>query len=379
MSVDYINRALERVGYPVSSSWSLPPGCYHDPGWFEREMESVFAHGWLGIGRTDQWQQPGDFETVNLGNISIVVVMDEDRTLNGMSNTCLHRSSQITSGSGHCKALVCPFHGWSYDYRGRVISAPRMEDAQDFSIDDLRLRQFTVEQQDGFVFVSLKDNPGPLEHWLGDFPDLHQPWALSDLVTGRRRSFDVECNWKLFIEVFNEYYHLPYVHPDSISGHYPEPDGADDVIGEYTSQFGTTVKNPALLEDDQDQSFPVIKSLDERLRTGARYTWVYPNMSFAAGADCMWMYHVYPISSASTRVVQTICFPSDTTGRPDFPEKAETYYRRFDFAMDEDIPTLVKQQAGMQSPYAVQGRFSSLEPSVGNFACWYAEAMVAKG
>ena len=90
--------------------------------------------------------------------------------------------------------------------------------------------------------------------------------------------------------------------------------------------------------------------------------------------DCMWIYHVYPITSKSTRVVQTVCFPPETTHRDDFREKSEMYYQRFDFAVDEDIPALERQQAGMQSPYAVQGRISALEPCVGNFACWYSQA-----
>ena len=196
---------------------------------------------------------------------------------------------------------------------------------------------------------------------------------MGDLVAGRKRTFDVDCNWKLFMEVFNEYYHLPYVHPESISHYYPEPQPADAVIGEYTSQFGATSKNPALLEQDQGDAFPLIRTLGEKEKNGTRYTWVYPNLTFAASVDCMWMYHVYPLTGKSTRVVQTVCFPPETMDRDDFTKNSSTYYQRFDFAIDEDIPALEMQQTGVASPYAAQGRFSTLEPSVGNFACWYAE------
>jgi hypothetical protein len=157
--------------------------------------------------------------------------------------------------------------------------------------------------------------------------------------------------------VFNEYYHLPYVHPGTINSLYPEPDSTDDVIGEYTTQFGTTSGNPALLEEQQRQqvqSLPVIKTLDEKQRNGTRYTWVYPNMTFAASTDCLWMYHVYPLNGHSTRVVQTICFPSETILLDDFDAVSQAYYKRFDLAIDEDIPALEKQQVGIQSPYAVQ-------------------------
>lgn len=374
MSIDFIKQSLGSVKHPITSSLTLPPACYHDEKWLGHEMDCLFHKGWIALGREDQWKNPGDFEALNVGNIPLVVTRDENGELHGMSNTCLHRSSEIMSGKGSCKAMICPFHGWSYDFFGNVISAPRMETAEGFSEKLLRLKQFEVAIEDGFVFLSLEENPDPLEHWLGNFSELHQAWSFNDLVTGKCRTFDVQCNWKLFIEVFNEYYHLPFVHPDSIGHMYSEPDGVDDVIGEYISQFGITSGNPALLDETQNQSLPVIESLNETQRNGTRYTWVYPNMTFAASMDCLWIYHVYPLSTTRTRVVQTVCFPSETTKRKDFEEKAKDYYNRIDLAISEDIPALERQQIGMESPYSIQGRFSALEPCVANFACWYADA-----
>ncbi len=374
MSVDYIKQALQSVEHPLSTSLSLPPACYHDSDWFEHELSCLFRQGWFCIGRRDQWKNPGDFEAIKIAGIPLVIVMDENNDLHALSNTCLHRGSEIMSNSGNCKAMVCPFHGWSYDHQGRLVSASRMETAAEFSEANHRLRSFALEVSDGFVFLNLAGNPDELEQWLGDFTDTHTPWSMDDLTTGRKRVFDVDCNWKLFIEVFNEYYHLPHVHPDSISHYYPEPNAVDAVMGEYTTQFGATSKNPALLEDGQAESFPNIASLGEKESNGTRYTWVYPNLTFAASMDCMWVYHVYPISSNCTRVAQTVCFPSDSVARDDFEEKSKAYYHRFDLAIEEDIPALVKQQSGIESPYAEQGRFSALEPSVGNFACWYSEA-----
>jgi len=374
MSVDYIKEALSSVKHPLSSSLSLPPACYHDADWYQHELDCLFKRGWFSVGRRDQWQKSGDFETINIAGIPIVITQDDNGELHALSNTCLHRSSEIMTGYGNCRAMVCPFHGWSYDYAGQLISAPRMETACNFSEGSHQLKAFHIETSDGFVFLNLENQPDELEHWLGDFSDMHVPWSMDDLATGRKRTFDVDCNWKLFIEVFNEYYHLPYVHRDSISHYYPEPEPTDIVMGEYTTQFGPTTKNPALLEDGQDDSFPMIASLGEKERSGTRYSWVYPNLTFAASMDCMWIYHVYPLSPGKTRVVQTVCFPNETATRLDFQEKSRTYYHRFDLAINEDIPALEKQQSGMESPYAEQGRFSALEPSVGNFACWYSEA-----
>ena len=40
---------------------------------------------------------------------------------------------------------------------------------------------------------------------------------------------------------------------------------------------------------------------------------------------------------------------------------------------------LVQQHAGLRSPYARQGRYSYLEPSVAAFADWYAGRLLGTG
>ena len=64
-----------------------------------------------------------------------------------------------------------------------------------------------------------------VRHWLPELANVptekvHEPWRLGSLVTASQREFTVDCNWKLFIEVFNEYYHLRKVHPNSFSAFY---------------------------------------------------------------------------------------------------------------------------------------------------------------
>lgn len=73
------------------------------------------------------------------------------------------------------------------------------------------------------------------------------------------------------MEVFNEYYHLPYVHPHSIGGVYDLPDRPDQVSGRYASQFGATQGTGGLLEKDQEQCLPTIKGLTGCNRQGACY------------------------------------------------------------------------------------------------------------
>ena len=371
--------ALGRCTGVVADSHTLPAACYVDPEVADLEAETVFRQGWVGIGRGDRWTASGDYVAMDLGGVPVVVVRDEEGVLRAYANTCRHRSAQVMEGEGHCTRMRCPFHFWTYGLDGRLMGAPSMQDTNDFERADHGLSEFAIAERHGFAFVSLEGSPPPIDDWLGDFADLHARWDLGSMVTTRRREFTVACNWKAFAEVFNEYYHLPYVHPGSIDDTYDDPDDPEVVVGAWATHAGTTQGTGGLLEADQAKALPVIGTLNEREARGVRYSWLYPTLVIATGAEGMWMYEVYPDGPDRCRCAQVVCFPPETAALDGFAEVAESYYERFDVAIAEDIPMLEQQHRGMRSPFARQGRFSHLEPNVARFAGWYAERLLSVG
>ncbi|MED5394493.1 MAG: aromatic ring-hydroxylating dioxygenase subunit alpha [Actinomycetota bacterium] len=371
--------ALGRCTGLVADSHTLPAACYVDPEVAALEAETVFRQGWVGIGRGDRWTASGDYAAMDLGGVPVVVVRDEEGALRAYANTCRHRSSQVMEGEGHCTKMRCPFHFWTYGLDGRLLGAPSMRDTNGFERADYGLPEFMTAERYGFAFVSLEDLPPPIDDWLGDFPALHARWDLGSMITTRRREFTVSCNWKAFAEVFNEYYHLPYVHPGSIDDTYDDPDDPEVVVGAWATHSGTTQGTGGLLEVDQTKALPVIGTLNEREARGVRYSWLYPTLVIATGAEGMWMYEVYPDGPDRCRCAQVVCFPPETAALDGFAEVAEAYYERFDVAIAEDIPMLEQQHRGMRSPFARQGRFSYLEPNVARFAGWYADRLLSVG
>ena len=355
----------------------IPPACYADTDLLKQEQLAIFQQGWVCVGRADRWPAAGDFSTMDIAGVPLIVLRNKAGELKSFANSCRHRGSKLLNGEGNCKKIKCPFHWWTYDLDGRLKVYARMENAQNFDPDDFGLVEFPLHCEDGFAFTSFDSNAVAFEEWIGDFATLHAPWALSGWKTTRLREFEVDCNWKSFIEVFNEYYHLPMVHADSINWLYPEPDPVDTVSGQYTTQFGATEGNAALLADSQQQALPNAASLSGRERSGTRYSWVYPNMTFAASQDSLWMYQAFPITPERSHIVQSICFPAETVEMEDFESRAQHYYQRIDAALAEDLPFLQQQQKGLNSRFAQQGRFTALEPSVANFAYWYSSRMAA--
>ena len=235
-----IGAQLARVTPSLETSETLPPACYTDAAVLAREHERIFRTCWVGIGRADRWQTTGDYVALNVGCVPIIVVRDKHGGLRAFANSCRHRGTQLLVGAGNCRRIQCPFHSWTYALDGRLIGAPRMDRAVGFEMADYGLVAFRAAVVDGFAFVCLDPATADLDDWLGDFSDRHAPWGLDGLVATRRREFDIACNWKMVLEVFNEYYHLPYVHADSFGDIYQEPDAPDAVAENYATQFGAT-------------------------------------------------------------------------------------------------------------------------------------------
>lgn len=370
-----VRAALERCRRPLSQARSIPPAAYTDSAVHTWERRAIFDAGWVGVGRSDRWP-PGSIAPIQIGDAGVIIARDTEGNLCAMANTCRHRGAEVVVAAEQCSRFQCPFHGWTYGLDGRLVGAPHMQEA-DFDRDTHGLVSFRCAERFGFVFISLEQEPPPIDDELLGFDELHAPWPLAELVTVRRREFTVECNWKAFAEVFNEYYHLPLVHKDSIDASYKDPDARDDAPGSFASQFGSTDSTASLLDGAKLDALPTMQGLDGREASGVRYTWLFPTLVFALGVDCMWMYEVHPMGPHRTRCAQVIAFPPETVARSDFDDRVDNYYERCDVAISEDIAVLERQHRGLRSPAAQQGPFSHLEPSVAHFADWYAGRMLA--
>jgi len=343
------------------------------------EETAIFRSSWLGIGRADVVPASGDYIALDIAGQSIILLRDREGGLRAFANTCRHRGARLLDGRGNCRGIRCPFHSWAYHLDGRLAAAPHMENAPGFEKDDYGLIAYRVVERSGFVFLCLDDMAPDLGTVLGDFSEVHSPWPMESLVTTRRQESQVGCNWKAFLDVFNDYYHLPFIHPDSINDVYEPPEPADEVTGQYASQFGITEGTGGLLSSQQSEALPPMSELTGREKKGVRYTWVFPNMAFAAGTDALWVYEAYPLGPDRCHVVQSACFPPETLAMPGAEAKIVTYHDRLDAALAEDVEALENQQRGLSNPDARQGRFQPLlEPNVAAFARWYAGRMTGE-
>jgi len=365
-------RNYQAVRRPLLDAETLPPWCYTSPDFYRREVERIFMKVWNFVGSIDQIPNPGDYFTLDFVGVPLVILRDGHGKLRAFANSCRHRGSELLSGSGNCKLIVCPYHSWTYDLAGKLRGAPEMEKTHGFDKQDYSLVPIKLDTWGGFLFINFDEKSGPLKDYLGDLPEKLAPYDLGNMACVRRRQYDMVCNWKLFVENAKESYHIGTVHRATIDKYASAKSAGywvEEPSGEYVVTFAQHEGSMALLKGAK--GFPTIESLVGRREAGGTYApLIYPSTYLACTIDCAWYLEMHPMGPGRTRMVHGALFPKSRLERPDFDEVAKNYYHRWDVTLGEDIFASERQQKGIASPFCRSGRFSYREPLVHEIDNW---------
>jgi choline monooxygenase len=364
---------------PLLEAETLPPWCYTSETFYRREVDRIFRKVWNFVGHVSQVANPGDYFALTFAGVPVIILRDLSGTLRAFANTCRHRGSALLEGSGNCRAIVCPYHSWTYALDGTLRAAPEMQQTLDFDPVDTGLIPLRLDTWGGFLFLCFDAEARELSHYLGDLPDRVAAYGLQDMACARRKEFMIECNWKLFVENAKESYHIATVHRNTInkyasarsSGYWVE-----EASGEYVCTFAQHDGSMALLQGDP--GFPANERLVElREAGGTRAPLIYPSTYLACTIDCAWYLELHPLGPHRTRLIHGALFPKDRLARDDFAAKAANYYKRWDITIEEDIVASDRQQLGMAGPFVRPGRFSHREPLVHQIDNWVLDKVLA--
>ena len=190
--------ALER------SRSQLPVSSYFEESLFRRELELIFQPAPRYVGHELAVPHVGDFQALAQEGEGRALLRTQDG-VELVSNVCRHRQAVMLKGRGHThNNVVCPLHRWTYDLHGRLVGAPHFADDP-----CLNLRNYPLQNWNGLLFEGDgRDVATDLAN-LGPMPALDFAGYQFD------RAVLHECNynWKTFIEVYLEDYHVGPFHP----------------------------------------------------------------------------------------------------------------------------------------------------------------------
>jgi len=281
----------------------LPAWTYTDPDFFAAERAKIFAPSWQIICHESDIAERGRYATLNFMGALIFVMRGDDGALRAFKNVCRHRAARLLDEPfGECASrIVCPYHAWVYDLRGRFVGLPEREGYAPFDAGAHHLKPLELGECGGFLFVRSHAGGESFKEFSAPLRDDFALYKTAEMrAMGRVTLRERAVNWKVATDNYVDALHLPVAH-----------DGLSGLVGKTykLSVQGGAHRITASVENAPGQSLSVRayrKFLPEtdHLPAGRQRQWLYlklwPNLAFDIYPDQIDFMQFIPLSPART-------------------------------------------------------------------------------
>lgn len=206
----------------------VPFWAYTREDLYQKELDKFFYSGhWCYVGLDAEIPNAGDYRRTVIGERSVIMVRDNDGSINVVENVCAHRGMRFCrqrKGTA-AKDFFCPYHQWNYSLKGDLQGVPFRRGVKqdgkinggmpaDFKLEDHGLTKLKVASRNGVIFASFDHDIESLEDFLGPvilgyFDRVFNGRKLKILGYRRQR---IPGNWKLMQENIKDPYHPGLLH-----------------------------------------------------------------------------------------------------------------------------------------------------------------------
>ena len=321
----------------------LPSAAYTDEKFLSLEANTVFAENWAFVGFVHELAKPGDILPVILAGKPIILVRNIKNEIVAFHNVCRHRCLKLVDEPKNTGKLIrCPYHSWTYDLDGKLISSPHFggtdnHEPKGFDPKKYGLETIRIKLWHDWIFVNLNKKAPPFEHYVKKISkhlkgiDLNKIKPVATLNFG-----EVATNWKFLVENYVEPYHVQFVHKTTTSqplkDHYTIVDG---------NCFGSGVD----LNEENTSS--------GNLAVSSRYLSLFPNFIIGTYYPNQIGVHLnLPIDSGRT-IQKRIIY--STNGYKMTTKEANSLKKLWWDVHKEDHEICERLQLGRASPVATEG------------------------
>jgi choline monooxygenase len=326
-------------------SYSINTRCYTDARFLGIEREQIFHRSWQFLCHEEKLREPGSYVSTSIEGQSVVAIRNRDGELRGFYNVCKHRGHELLSGEGNIRRITCPYHAWTYDLDGALVTAPRSEHLENFDSSAICLERVQIEIFCHLVFVNLDAGAAPLAQQSGDLAAEVMAYApdLASLTFAHRLTYRIKANWKSVVDNFLECYHCPVAHKGFSS--------MIDMDTYKVTTHGIYSSHMARAKQGANNAYDIANATV----TDHAVWFLWPNITLMRypGRGNFMVWRFYPLNAAETWEEFDFFFES---AEPDVTEQEAIRFID-EVLQPEDIALVESVQRGMNTPAFNCGRY----------------------
>ncbi len=346
---------------PPKPGHNLPPRAFTSRKIFEVEQRAIFGRSWVHVCDLGDVPAPGSYVAAMIGQTPVVILRDrESGELRGFLNACRHRGAQLVEGKGTCdKQIKCPYHAWSYGLDGQLLGVPYRDEFTRCDLSQYGLVPVRVGAVGPLVFACLDLAAPDLAAWVGDLGPALAAADVSGWGLAFELTYELEANWKLFVENASDGYHVPFVH--DILTDVIVPDSGVTTLEAHSAYTWAKI-NPAYVPPDSGIADPQV-----------RFGCVFPNLIPVLTPRDLTYLRIDPITHDRLRIVARSYDHPETAPLREFRKLA------FERTTAQDLAVVARTQRGLQAIGLPAGVHASrLEDRIEHFERIWSEAMAAE-
>lgn len=320
---------------------------------FDRERTLVFSRFPQFVGMSSELAGPGSWKTFDATGTPILLTRDEEGRLRAMLNLCQHRGvTVVPSGCGdRARRFSCPFHGWTYDVRGRLVGIPGSEGFSDIDRSERGLVELPARERHGMMFVSASpEAPFDLARYFAGLDEQFESFGFGTWKpVAAVHEHPIKANWKVAWGTHCETYHFAVLHKNTVGSLVYGNTSLADFYGDHALMTTTMRSIDDLRHVTEDQWYPVDQgqiNLNYRL---------FPNLSMSVVfGNRLEIFTVYPgeriDESFALHYAYARDVPDDETERKELEEAVRYACRTV--VDGEDYRMAELSQRALKSPSA---------------------------
>jgi glycine betaine catabolism A len=328
---------------------SVPVGHYNDAVHWQREQDALFAR-WPVVAAHSAEIPIGSALPFDALGVPIVLTRAADGRVRAFYNVCRHRGMALVASDAAepatakpCKALVCPYHAWTYELDGRLRHRLHADTFDGIDPATLNLVELPCDEAGGLVFVQR--TPGAAfsaARYLQGL-DAHLSWlGLPEMVVFRKVDRVYAANWKLTMDAFLEGYHIRVLHRDTIYPFFADA---------YTISLNAGPHQDSLVA--RRAAFEAFEPPRDRYalcKLATPTQLVFPNTFLIWHPDYVSVIGMHSPAVNQVRWVHTMLVPPERSGADWMPHWEKTFQLIEQTVFQrEDIATAVATQRGLAS------------------------------